>query len=204
MVQVKTYKVIREPNVMVPMRDGTRLATDVFRPDAPGRFPVLVNRGPYGKDIYIDNPDHSTWFFPKYGYVLLSQDCRARFGSEGESYDPVFQEAQDGFDTVEWAARQAWSNGRVGTTGQSYLGATQYTLATCNPLPPHLQAMAPFSAASDFHQSWVLPHRRRHGVGLDGALRHHKAATLCKEWVGRTCWRRWTSTSCRLVILPSP
>ena len=155
MVQVKTYKVIREPNVMVPMRDGTRLATDVFRPDAPGRFPVLVNRGPYGKDIYIDNPDHSTWFFPKYGYVLLSQDCRARFGSEGESYDPVFQEAQDGFDTVEWAARQAWSNGRVGTTGQSYLGATQYTLATCNPLPPHLQAMAPFSASSDFHQSWV-------------------------------------------------
>ncbi|MCH9013558.1 MAG: hypothetical protein IIA68_10965 [Proteobacteria bacterium] len=66
------------------MRDGTRLATDVFRPDAPGRFPVLVNRGPYGKDIYIDNPDHSTWFFPKYGYVLLSQDCRARFGGTGD------------------------------------------------------------------------------------------------------------------------
>ena len=151
----KTYKVIYEPNVMVPMRDGTRLATDVFRPNAPGKFPVLVNRGPYGKDQYIANPDHSTWFFPAHGYIVLSQDCRARFGSEGDYYNPVFQEAADGYDTVEWAATQEWSNGRVGTTGQSYLGATQYTLATNNPLPPHLQTMAPFSASSDFHQSWV-------------------------------------------------
>ena len=151
----KTYKVIYEPNVMVPMRDGTRLATDVFRPNAPGKFPVLVNRGPYGKDQYIANPDHSTWFFPAHGYIVLSQDCRARFGSEGDYYNPVFQEAADGYDTVEWAATQEWSNGRVGTTGQSYLGATQYTLATTNPLPPHLQTMAPFSASSDFHQSWV-------------------------------------------------
>ena len=155
LTQSTELKVIRERNVMVPMRDGTRLATDVFRPDAPGRYPVLINRGPYGKDIYVDNPDHSVWFFPKHGYVLLSQDCRARFESEGHYYNPLFQEAQDGYDTVEWAAVQPWSNGRIGTTGQSYLGATQYALATSNPLPPHLQVMAPFSASSDFHQSWV-------------------------------------------------
>ena len=140
---------------MVTMRDGTRLATDVFRPDAPGRFPVLINRGPYGKDDYVASPDHSVWFFPTHGYVVLSQDCRARFESEGDYYNPLFQEVRDGYDTVEWAARQPWSNGRVGTTGQSYLGATQYTLATNNPLPPQLQAMAPVSASSDFHQSWV-------------------------------------------------
>ena len=140
---------------MVPMRDGTCLATDVFRPDAPGRFPVLVNRGPYGKDSYVDNPHHSVWYFPQHGYVVLSQDCRARFESEGDYYDPLFQEPNDGWDTVEWAARQAWSNGRVATTGQSYLAATQYTLATANPLPPHLQTMAPVSASYDFHQSWV-------------------------------------------------
>lgn len=146
---------IREQNVMVPMRDGVRLAADVIRPAAPGRYPVLVTRGPYGKDGYVDNPDHSVWFFPKHGYVVVSQDCRARFGSEGESYDPLFQEIKDGYDTVEWAARQPWSNGRVGTTGQSYLGATQYTLAASNPLPPHLQAMAPVSASADFRQSWV-------------------------------------------------
>ena len=155
MAQEGQYKVIRERNVMVPMRDGTCLATDLFRPDAPGRFPVLVNRGPYGKDDYVAAPDHSVWFFPTHGYVVLSQDCRARFESEGDYYNPLFQEVQDGYDTVEWAARQSWSNGRVGTTGQSYLGATQYTLATNNPLPPHLQAMAPVSASSDFHQSWV-------------------------------------------------
>ncbi len=155
MASRREYKVIRERNVMVPMRDGTRLATDIFRPDAPGRFPVLVNRGPYGKEGYLDQPNHSMWFFPKNGYVFVSQDCRARFDSEGDWYDPVFQEAQDGWDTVEWAARQPWSTGRVGTTGQSYLGATQYTLAGTNPLPPHLKTMAPVSASSDFHQSWV-------------------------------------------------
>jgi putative CocE/NonD family hydrolase len=155
MPQQKEFKVRREHNVMVPMRDGTGLAADVFRPDAPGRFPVLVTRGPYGKDGYVTNPEHSVWFFPKHGYVVVIQDCRGRFESEGVFYEPLFQEADDGYDTVEWAARQPWSNGRVGTTGQSYLGATQYTLATCNPLPPHLQAMAPVSASSDFHQSWV-------------------------------------------------
>ncbi len=154
MPQNDELKVIRERNVMVPMRDGVRLAADIIRPDAPGRYPVLVTRGPYGKDSYVDNPDHSIWFFPKHGYVVVSQDCRARFESEGDSYDPLFQEVQDGYDTVEWAARQPWSNGRVGTTGQSYLGATQYTLATSDPLPPHLQAMAPFSASADFHESW--------------------------------------------------
>ena len=149
------YRVVREPNVMVPMRDGVRLATDIYRPDVPGRFPALVTRGPYGKDGYADNQEHSSWYFPQRGYVVVSQDCRARFESEGGYYDPLFQEAQDGYDTVEWAARQPWSNGRIGTTGQSYLGATQYTLAAGDALPPHLQAMAPVSASSDFHQSWV-------------------------------------------------
>ncbi len=151
----KEYRVIRERNVPARMRDGTILRTDVFRPDAPGRFPVLVNRGPYGKDPYAENPDHSVWFFPKHGYVLVSQDCRARFDSEGEDYYPLSQEIEDGYDTIEWAARLPWSNGRVGTTGQSYLGATQYMLALNNPLPPHLQAMAPVSASADYHESWV-------------------------------------------------
>ena len=155
MSQNGQLKVVRESNVMVPMRDGTRLAADIIRPDAPGRYPVLVTRGPYGKDSYIGNPDHSIWFFPSQGYVVVSQDCRARFESEGDYYNPLFQEVQDGYDTVEWAARQPWSNGRVGTTGQSYLGATQYTLAAGDPLPPHLQTMAPVSASADFHQSWV-------------------------------------------------
>ena len=148
-------EVICERNVKVPMRDGVQLACDVVRPRESGRYPVLVVRSPYGKDAYVDDPGHSVWFFAQRGYVVVTQDCRARFGSEGERYDPLFQEVEDGYDTVEWAARRSWSNGRVGTTGQSYMGATQYTLATNNPLPPHLQVMAPVSASSDFHQSWV-------------------------------------------------
>ena len=154
MAQVGAYRVVRERNVMVPMRDGVRLATDVYRPDAAGRFPALVTRGPYGKDGYADNQEHSIWFFPQRGYVVVSQDCRARFDSEGDYYNPLFQEGRDGYDTVEWAARQPWCNGRVATTGQSYLGATQYTLAA-GPRPPHLRCMAPVSASADFHQSWV-------------------------------------------------
>ncbi len=154
MAQTEQYRVIRERNVMAPMRDGVRLAADIYRPDSPGRFPALVTRGPYGKDGYADNQEHSSWFFPQRGYVVVSQDCRARFDSDGDYYDPLFQEGQDGYDTVEWAARQPWCNGRVATTGQSYLGATQYTLAG-GPRPPHLVCMAPVSASSDFHQSWV-------------------------------------------------
>ena len=145
----------RHRNTLAPMRDGVRLACDVVFPQAPGRYPVLVTRSPYGKDVYLDNPGHSVWYFARRGYAVVTQDCRARFASEGESYDPLFQEVLDGYDTVEWAARQPWSNGRVGTTGQSYMGATQYTLATNHPPPPHLQTMAPVSASSDFHQSWV-------------------------------------------------
>lgn len=148
-------EVICDSNVEVPMRDGVRLECDVVRPRTPGKYPVLVVRSPYGRDAYVDDPGHSVWFFAQRGYAVVTQDCRARFGSEGEGYDPLFQEVEDGYDTVEWTARQSWSNGRVGTTGQSYMGATQYTLATNNPLPPHLQTMAPVSASSDFHQSWV-------------------------------------------------
>ena len=155
MSQQDELKVTREHNVMIPMRDGVRLAADIIRPDLPGRFPVLVTRGPYGKVGYVNNPSHANWFFAKHGYVVVNQDCRARFESEGDSFDPLFQEVEDGYDTVEWAASQAWSNGRVGTSGQSYLGATQRVMLTGRSLPPHLLAMAPVSASADFHQSWV-------------------------------------------------
>jgi putative CocE/NonD family hydrolase len=149
------YKVIRDVDVMIPMRDGVNLAADIYKPDGPGKFPVLINRGPYGKNSYASDPDHSLWFFPKHGYVVISQDCRGRFDSEGDLYNPLFQEINDGYDTIEWASRQEWSNGNVGTTGQSYLGATQYALA-CNPLShPNLKCMAPVSASSDFRESWV-------------------------------------------------
>ena len=146
----RQYQVIHEKNVSMKTRDGITLYADVFRPDAPGRFPVLVSRTPYSKDNFTD----SNVFFAGNGYVTLMQDVRGRFSSEGKYY-PLVNEIADGYDTVEWAARLPWSNGRVGTIGQSYLAATQYMITCNNPMPPHLQAMAPVSASADYHQSWA-------------------------------------------------
>jgi uncharacterized protein len=159
------YPVAVEKDVEMRARDGVVLRADVYHPDAPGRFPVLVSRGPYGKEGRGD-PNGVTHYFARYGYVCVVQDCRGRFASEGE-YDPIFQEVADGYDCVEWAARLPWSNGRVGTTGQSYLGLTQYALACHDPLPPSLQAMAPVSASSDYHASWDF---HTGGVSLWGWL----------------------------------
>jgi uncharacterized protein len=148
------HGVVVERNVPMRARDGVTLYADVRRPAAPGRFPVLLSRTPYGKDLAAQSPNGSSWFFAQHGYVTIMQDCRGRFASEG-AYEPIFQEIADGYDAVEWAARLPWSNGRVGTTGQSYLGLTQYAIACNDPMPPSLRAMAPVSASSDFHESWV-------------------------------------------------
>ena len=135
-------------DVFIPMRDGVRLQADVYRPAQPGSYPVLVTRTPYGR---AGGANTAAFWVPN-GYVIVSQDCRGRFGSEG-TYEPIVTEGTDGYDTVEWAAVQPWSDGNIGTIGQSYLAADQHVLA---PLaPPHLKAMVPISASSDFHQSWV-------------------------------------------------
>ena len=153
-VQIRPeYKVVTETNVPMKTRDGVTLFADVVRPDVPGRFPVLLSRTPYGKQG-MDDPNGPHHLFARYGYIAVMQDCRGRFASEGE-YDTIFQEIPDGYDAVEWAARLPWSNGRVGTTGQSYLGLTQYMIACNDPMPPSLQAMAPVSASSDYHASWI-------------------------------------------------
>ncbi len=149
----KQYRVVTESDVPMQTRDGVTLYADVVRPDAPGTFPVLLSRTPYGKTGSTD-PNGPNTYFAKFGFVSITQDCRGRWASEGE-YDTIFQEAPDGYDAVEWAARLPWSNGRVGTTGQSYLGLTQYLIACNDPMPPSLQAMAPVSASSDYHQSWI-------------------------------------------------
>ena len=146
--------VVREKNVPMRTRDGVTLRADIVRPDAPGRYPVLLSRTPYGKDAAMQNQEGSAYYFARRGYVTVMQDCRGRFESEGEYY-PMVNDVADGYDAVEWAASLPWSNGRVGTIGQSYLGATQYMIACNDPMPPHLQAMAPVSAAADYHKGWV-------------------------------------------------
>ncbi len=125
--------------VMVPMRDGVKLATDLYRParngaPAAGKFPVLVTRSPYNKSGERRRGE----FFARHGYVFVAQDTRGRYESEGKPY-PLVNEGRDGYDTIEWAATQPWSNGKVGTTGASYLAMDQYAAAIEQ--PPHLEAM---------------------------------------------------------------
>lgn len=129
-------KVIVERNVPVPMRDGTILRADIHRPDRGGPYPVLVKRTPYGKGGDFDR-------FVKAGYIVVSQDVRGRYESDGSSRVGVLllpQDAEDGYDTVEWAAILSRSNGKVGTFGASAPASQQWLLASLN--PPHLVAMA--------------------------------------------------------------
>ena len=114
-----------EGEVMIPMRDGTKLAANIFRPKADGRFPVILMRTPYGK------PDEKWGEAKRYipaGYVMVVQDCRGRGKSEGE-WDPFRYDVRDGFDTQEWVGQQTWCNGEIGTTGGSYVGWTQWSAA---------------------------------------------------------------------------
>ncbi len=127
--------------VMAPMRDGVRLATDVYVPrgQGPGPFPVLIERTPYDKGSCA-NP--AAEYFAARGYLAMVQDERGRHRSEGEYYwlrDEGWGERQDGYDTIEWAARHPASNGRVGTHGLSFTCANQ--LLTAPTRPPHLEAM---------------------------------------------------------------
>jgi putative CocE/NonD family hydrolase len=133
--------IVLERNVAVRMRDGVVLRADVYRPAAPGRYPTLVYRTPYGKDGLLEDGSEPTLSrAPRAGYALVVQDVRGRFNSEGE-FRPYQQEGKDGYDTVEWASAQPWSDGRVGTFGLSYPGAVQWLLAM--ETPPHLVSIFP-------------------------------------------------------------
>ena len=145
------YRVLVEKDVPMQTRDGVTLRADVYRPDAAGRFPVLLSRLPYNKNLRPRPGDID--YFVERGYGVIMQDTRGRFSSDGEEYYALIWEMQDGYDAVEWAASLPWADGNVGTMGQSYLGATQYLLAPSR--PPHLKAALPVSAAADFHQCWV-------------------------------------------------
>src|SRR4051794_10724617 len=130
------------------MRDGVRLRADVLRP-GDGRFPTLVYRTPYGKGDALK--EYTTFQRAvARGYAVVVQDVRGRYMSDGE-FRPYENEGRDGYDTIEWAARQPWSNGRVGTFGLSYPGAVQWLPAIQS--PPPLGGVGPartFSTPPDF------------------------------------------------------
>ena len=132
------YNVIMEMNVMVPMQDGVKLATDIYRPDAKGKFPVVLIRTPYGSENrrYSDRGK----FYAERGYVAGIQDCRGKYDSEGNWYGKR-DETKDGDDTITWLGTQSWSSGKVGMVGSSYLGMVQWLVA--HNQNPYLKALVP-------------------------------------------------------------
>jgi putative CocE/NonD family hydrolase len=167
---------IKESGVAVPMRDGVVLAADVWRPAGDGAVPVLVSRTPYGRTMAAAMSPPET--LVEAGFAVVVQDCRGRFDSEGE-WVYVHCEVDDGYDTVEWAAAQSWSNGRVGMFGASYMGYTQWLAAIAR--PPHLEAMAPECCAADY---WMAsfdsggPFRLALRVGWTA----HVVASMAPAW----------------------
>lgn len=158
-----SYGIRLEADVQVPMRDGVRLATDLYVPDgAAGPLPVILIRTPYDKGAYRQSltlsPDQdypprpvpSYWaaaFFAARGYVVAVQDMRGKHASAGVFFPYAASEGEDGYDTVDWLAAQPWSNGRIGTLGCSYLGEAQHMLAAARH-PSHKASIAAAGSSS--------------------------------------------------------
>ncbi len=139
------FSVREELDVKVPMRDGIRLSTNIYRPEAPGSYPVILVRSPYGNGGAGNREGH---FFAGHGYVYISQDTRGRYESEG-IFDAFQAEANDGFDMQQWIGKQPWCNGKIGTSGGSYVGFTQWMPAPLN--SPYLKTMIPAVTFSNLH-----------------------------------------------------
>ena len=135
-----------EFDVPAKMRDGVTLRANIYRPQGEGQWPVLLTRLPYGKDFPIAASVLDAAQVARRGYVVVIQDTRGRSASEGE-WDPMRNEALDGVDTIEWAAKLPYSNGNVGMYGASYFGFTQWASAVHRPAA--LKAMVPFITWND-------------------------------------------------------
>ena len=142
------YRVAIHSGVAVSMRDGVKLVADIYQPETEGKFPVLLERTPYNRA----GGAGSASAMAAHGYVVIIQDTRGRFDSQGEFY-PFRYESQDGYDTVEWAAKLPYADGKVGMFGGSYVGATQMLAAMAS--PPHLVAIQPYVTASEYYDGWT-------------------------------------------------
>ena len=194
----QAYDVHLDRNVMVPMRDGVKLATNIFLPSVRGRpargtFPVLVERTPYDKNqakLHM-----AGMFLARFGYVVAMQDCRGRFDSEGEFDTKHFRasdEGPDGFDAIEWLAEQPWSNGKVGTIGISQTGHNQQSVAVLR--PPSLKSQFIGDCALN---NWRSPVRQNgafsQGIVYRLALRmaRHGPEAVGDERIQRLLYSAW-------------
>ena len=140
-----------ENRVAVTMRDGVILYADVYRPVGDGKYPVLVSRTPYSTERSPSSYKSGVYFASR-GYVFVYQDVRGRHESEGK-WEPFRDDIEDGYDTIEWAAKQPWSSGKVGMQGGSYLGHVQWRAAMSS--PPHLVTIFPNVASTSLYHDWI-------------------------------------------------
>jgi uncharacterized protein len=142
------YEVVLDKDVMIVARDGVKLATDIYRPArggraVEGRFPVILERTPYDKsavsrsertarDPQPRSRGEVAAYFVRRGYIVAYQDCRGRYGSQG-NFTKYLDDGPDGYDTVAWLAQQPWCSGRIGTMGLSYAAHTQGALGCLDP-----------------------------------------------------------------------
>ena len=145
------YDVRVEAGLRIPMRDGVSLCTDLYLPVGVSKAPVILVRTPYKKEM----GEIQARFFARRGYVFAVQDVRGRFASEG-AWEPVVHEPQDGYDAIEWLARQPWSSGKVGMIGTSYLGWVQWLAAARH--PPHLTTIVPNVSPTDPFHNFPFDH----------------------------------------------
>ena len=140
--------IVVERDVPATMRDGVVLRADIYRPSAEGKFPVILQRRYVDKRAIVE----FGYAAAARGFVAINQDIRGRYASDGDYY-PFRDEANDGYDTVEWAANLPYSNGKVGMWGASYVGVSQVLTAMAH--PPHLAGICPMVTGSNFHDGWI-------------------------------------------------
>jgi uncharacterized protein len=172
--------VLVEFDVPATMRDGVQLRANVYRPPT-GRWPVLLTRLPYGKDLPLGGSVLDPAQAARRGYVVIVQDTRGRFASDGE-FRPFEMEGDDGVDTIAWAAGLPYADGQVAMYGASYFGFTQWSAAVKQ--PPALKAMVPYITWSDplnglaFRGGALELGTQAHwglGMGFDQLVRQHRS-----------------------------
>ena len=182
------HVMVHEFNVRVPMRDGETLLADVYRPQEPGYYPVLVSASPYPRQIQdVGAPmgfieaGASDYFVPR-GYVHVIANLRGTGGSTGTFGFFDQQERHDMYDLVEWAAIQDWSDGNVGMLGISYFAMTQLEAAVEN--PPHLRAIMPIAVSPDLYEA-----ASHHGLVSTGFLSPFRAMVGITSGASDRLWR---------------
>ncbi|WP_063784942.1 CocE/NonD family hydrolase [Streptomyces sp. TP-A0356] len=145
-------RIVVEHDVKIPMRDGVLLSADLYRPDKAEAVPVLIRRTPYGRAGSPGGASVDGLRLVRSGYALLVQDVRGRFASGG-TFEPYWNEAPDGADTVAWAVGQMWCDGSAALFGRSYEGMA--ALLAAGERPPGLAAIAPHVAGSGFDEGWT-------------------------------------------------